>query len=244
MLTKTLMHLPGVGAATERKLWAAGWHDWDRCLAGSPAELPRVLRDPVNYKLLEASRAHYEREQWRFFEQHLPATVKWRAFEPLRAQTLYVDIETDGITNAITVLGIYDGQRYEAYVADENLEAGLARLEAAAVVVTYNGTGFDMPIIRAHFPHNLFNHIHIDLMWPLRKLGYRGGLKSIEKQLGLARGEETATLSGWDAVWLWRQHRQGSCEARARLLAYNEEDVRNLEPLMEFVHARCCGGEP
>ncbi len=241
MLTKTLLHLPGVGEATEQKLWAAGWQDWDCCLAVPTTELPRLLRDPVNYELLVASREHYGAGRWHFFEQHLPAAAKWRAFGPLRAQTIYVDIETDG-TDAITVLGIYDGHRYDAYVADENLEAGLERLESAAVVVTYNGTGFDLPIIRAHFPHNLFNHIHIDCMWPLRKLGYRGGLKSIEKQLGLMRSEATQTLSGWDAVWLWREHLNGSREARARLLAYNEEDVRNLEPLMEFVYTRCVRG--
>ena len=56
-------------------------------------------------------------------------------------------------------------------------------------------------------------------------LGYRGGLKVIERQLGLARSTELQGLCGADAGRLWNRwrHRRDE-EARETLLAYNEAD--------------------
>ena len=185
--------------------------------------------------VIEESIQHYDHERWRYFDACLPAVAKWRALPDLQHRVLYVDIETNGYDNDITVIGVYDGQHFRAFVADRDLEEARDQLEQAALVVTYNGTGFDMPIIRNYFRYAVFNHVHLDLMWPLRRLGLRGGLKKIERQLGLSRSDETEGLSGWDAVWLWREYQRGSSEALARLIAYNEEDVRNLEPLARHV---------
>lgn len=241
MLRNTFLHLPGVGPKTEARFWSNDWHTWDDLLGVPMHQRPACLLDPQSDTLLRASLDAYAAQRWRFFEQHLPGGAKWRAFGALRNQAVYVDIETDGsFENAITVLGVYDGAHYHAFVADENLEEGLDLLEQAALVVTYNGTGFDMPIIRQRFPYNLFNHVHVDLMWPLRRLGFKGGLKSIERQLGLARSDDTAQMSGWDAVVLWREYKRGSAEALSLLLRYNEEDVRNLMPLMEWVYGQLC----
>ncbi len=239
MLRNTFLHLPGIGEKTERRLWAADVHTWNDALSASTAALPRCLATEEVRQALTQAQHQWEREQWDYFERCLPGAAKWRAFEALQHRALYVDIETDGYTNEITVLGIYDGNLFHAFVAGQNLEQGLALLESAALVITFNGSGFDMPIIRRHFPQHLFNHVHIDLMWPLRKLGFRGGLKRIEHQLGLCRSSDTANMSGLDAVYLWQQYQRGSREALATLLRYNEEDVRNLEPLMRYVYASC-----
>ena len=236
MLRNTFVHLPGVGEKTERQLWQANCHNWEELLAAESTALPAGLRKAQAIDLLQESLDHYQAGRWRYFERCLPGGVKWRAFDLRRGPTLYVDIETNGYDNAITVLGIYDGAQFDAYVANENLDEALERLESAATIVTYNGSGFDMPIIRQRFPYHLFNHVHIDLMWPLRKLGFRGGLKRIERALGLSRSEETEQMDGMDAVYLWRAYQQGSQEAKQLLLKYNEEDVRNLEPLMEWVY--------
>jgi uncharacterized protein YprB with RNaseH-like and TPR domain len=70
----------------------------------------------------------------------------------------------------------------------------------------------------------------------LRRLGLSGGLKSIERQVGIQRSRETAGLSGWDAVRLWREWRRGSEEAREVLLRYNAEDVVNMVPLADLAY--------
>ena len=51
-------------------------------------------------------------------------------------------------------------------------------------LITYNGKLFDIPFIENFFNVEL-NHAQIDLRYILKSLGYVGGLKSCEKQLGL-----------------------------------------------------------
>ena len=80
------------------------------------------------------------------------------------------------------------------------------------------------------------DQIHLDLLHPLRHLGYRGGLKAIEAEMGIERSEETIGLHGFDAVRLWHAYQAGDDEALDILLEYNMEDVVNLEPLAEFAY--------
>jgi uncharacterized protein YprB with RNaseH-like and TPR domain len=40
-------------------------------------------------------------------------------------------------------------------------------------------------------------------------------------------------MGGWDAVRLWRAHLAGDAGALRLLLAYNAEDVYNLQPLLD-----------
>jgi hypothetical protein len=240
MLRQTYLHIPGVGAATERKIWEHGLRSWDDFLAGADAQSLRNPRWELFATDVRASVERYASKDWKFFDRNLPSLGKWRAFGDFPGRALYLDIETNGgVTGAdITVLGAYDGETVRSFVAGENMDEAQALIEAFPVIVTYNGAQFDMPIVRDRFRYNFFNHIHIDLRFPLNRLGYRGGLKSIETQLGIARSEATRGLGGFDAVRLWAAAEQGSREARELLLAYNAEDVVNLKPLMELVYAR------
>ena len=107
------------------------------------------------------------------------------------------------------------------------------------MLVTFFGSGFDLPMLEKRFRGHTFNQIHFDLCPTLRRLGLRGGLKSIERQLGIARGEETDGLSGWDAVKLWNMYYHlGDEAALERLVAYNREDVVNLETLAIYAVER------
>ncbi|NOR59499.1 MAG: exonuclease, partial [Methanosarcinales archaeon] len=81
-----------------------------------------------------------------------------------------------------------------------------------------------------------FDQLHIDLLYPLRRLGLTGGLKRIETELGLSRSDETTGLSGFDAVRLWYQYKRGSQAALDTLLRYNIEDIQNLETIIEMLY--------
>jgi uncharacterized protein YprB with RNaseH-like and TPR domain len=99
--------------------------------------------------------------------------------------------------------------------------------------VTFFGTGFDIPVLQKNFKSFQFDQIHIDLCPMLRSLGYRGGLKSIEKEIGIQRDPSVDGLTGYDAVKLWRRYRNLRDErAMETLIAYNKADVVNLEALM------------
>ena len=184
--------------------------------------------------------------RWDWFDRAIPSAERWRAYGDLAGQALYLDIETDGGTSggAITVIGAFDGRDYRAFVAGENLDQAQALIEAHPLVITFNGSLFDLPIIRDRFRYNFFNHVHVDLRFTLRRLGLRGGLKAIEQALGLARSDATQGLDGWDAVRLWREYLRGSAEALEVLLAYNREDVVNLHPLMQRAFGELAKGIP
>lgn len=227
MLQRTFCHLQGVGPTTERRLWRSGARDWDTALGDE--KFSRFHAD------LAESKQRFSSSDWKFFDQKIPTAEKWRAFGELGSRALYVDIETDGgmDEDCITVLGCYDGRTAHTFVRGRDLEAGKELIESHPLVVTFNGVQFDLPVIRRRFAHNLFNHVHIDLRFPLKRVGLSGGLKSIEQQFGIVRAEATRGLGGYDAVRLWHAYEDGSNEALELLLAYNREDIRNMEPLMK-----------
>jgi uncharacterized protein YprB with RNaseH-like and TPR domain len=73
-------------------------------------------------------------------------------------------------------------------------------------------------------------------MYVLRSLGYKGGLKGCERQLGLDRGE-LAGVDGFFAVLLWRDYQKNkNAKALETLLAYNIQDVVNLETLLTIAY--------
>jgi uncharacterized protein YprB with RNaseH-like and TPR domain len=150
----------------------------------------------------------------------------------------YVDIETTGLEpwdHAITSIALYDGREIKTYVQGQNLEDFEADIEKYEIMVTYNGKCFDVPFIQWYFQTRL-RHVQIDLRYVLKSLGYSGGLKGCETQLGIDRAD-LAGVDGFFAVLLWEDYsRQGNEKALETLLAYNIEDAVNLETLMVMAY--------
>jgi uncharacterized protein YprB with RNaseH-like and TPR domain len=238
MLEKTFVHAQGIGYQTERRLWQQGADCWSSFLADPGGYRLAAARLAVVLDTVSRSPAALERGDFRFFQQRLPTRDHWRALHDFPGRVAYLDIETDGGTDidSVTVIGLYDGTEMRQFVRGENLLDFPEALDETAVLVTFFGGGFDIPVLRRAFPKLRFDQLHVDLCPTLRRLGFRGGLKSVERQLGLARGPETEGLSGWDAVRLWKEWRWGSAAARERLLAYNAEDVLNMVPLGDFAY--------
>lgn len=236
MLEHTFCHIPGIGPKTERRLWSSGVLSWsdvtsDVSIPLSPGKTQR-LRSHVG-----ASIAQFADNNPEYFCGRLPADQHWRMFPDFRGSVAYLDIETTGMGPAydyITTIALYDGQSIYHYVHGDNLLDFVDDIGRYQLLVTYNGKSFDVPFICSHFGIQV-NQAHIDLRYVLASLGYRGGLKGCEKQLGIDR-EELDGLDGYFAVLLWRDfHQNGNVRALETLLAYNIEDVVNLEALM--VHA-------
>lgn len=238
MLTSTFIHIGGINFATERALWEQGalsWHDFlaepKRWLADG-AEMAKVAR------AVERSSAKLGEGEYQFFARRLPRREHWRCFPEFRDSAVYLDIETVGGfgEDSITVIGLYDGIEYKAFIKDENMAEFPDAISRYSTVVTFFGGGFDIPMLRKSFPTIELDQFHIDLCPTMRRLGYRGGLKSIEMQLGIERSPETKGLTGRDAVRLWRRYMYGNSSALDTLLAYNRDDVVNLERLMETAY--------
>jgi uncharacterized protein YprB with RNaseH-like and TPR domain len=120
------------------------------------------------------------------------------------------------------------------FVKGDNLEEFPEAVSRSEILVTFFGTGFDLPFLRRAFRME-FPQLHIDLCPLLKRLGYQGGLKRVEAALGLERSADTTGLDGMDAVRLWRQYQTyGSEKSLQTLLDYNAEDVVNMERLLEI----------
>ncbi len=224
-----------VGPATERKLWAQGVTDWDACLACAE-QRTSVRLSPALVDDTRDSLDRFDAGDWSWFNRRLKGRDTWRAFGELGAKALYLDIETDGTADAgsITMIGAYDGSDFRCFVKGHDLEDALDLIDAHPMVVTFNGSSFDLPVIRKTFPGLVWNHIHVDLRYVFHQLGMRGGLKVIEKRLGIDRSDETDGMDGYEAVMLWHAYRRGNPAALDRLIRYNREDVVNLHALMQI----------
>ena len=239
MLRQTFLHVPGVGYRTEERLWRSGIASWDDVGTDRMAWVPPHLRDVLSEEI-GRSEAALRGGRYRYFTLRLPLREHWRVWPEFRDAVAFLDIETTGLDigrDALTVVGVYDGRRKRSFVRGENLEELPAALDRARLLVTFNGSRFDVPFLRRAFPRMRLDQLHLDLMNPLHRLGYWGGLKKIERRLGIERSDETAGLSGFDAIRLWAEYEAGDEDARDRLVAYNLEDVVNLEPLAEFAYA-------
>jgi len=153
----------------------------------------------------------------------------------------YLDIETTGLEpgqHRITVVGIYlpesTGSRVVQLVGDKiNADSLMAALEGVGTINTYNGSRFDLPFINACHRVDLSRHFdHCDLMFYCWRQNLYGGLKSVERQLGIDR--HLKDVNGLEAVRLWcRYVNDYDQQALATLLEYNREDVVNLKTLKE-----------
>lgn len=235
MLYNTFIHIPGIGAKTEKMLWAAGIHTWEDFIEPYP---PQLSGQKINLIKQHLALAGDEKiKPARQVAEAIGSSQLWRLFPHFREETAYLDIETTGLAGddcIITSIALYDGSSVYFYVQGENLDQFVDDVARFAVLVTYNGKTFDVPVLERYFGITL-DQIHIDLRYILRNLGFSGGLKGCEKQLGLHRGELDG-LDGYFAVLLWQEYsRTGNRRALETLLAYNIEDAVNLETLM--VHA-------
>ena len=176
-----------------------------------------------------------------FFSQCLPSAEHWRAYPLFSDSIAFVDIETTGLSqrrDRITVIGIYDGRESKTYIRDINLNDVVEEFSKYKLLVSFNGARFDLPFIKSEFPEIEFRQLHVDLMYPLRRIGYNGGLKNIEKLLGISRSEDTEGLTGFDAVRLWKQYERGNQDALDKLIEYNKEDVINLKIIIELTYPK------
>ncbi len=235
MLRHTFCHLPGIGEKTELQLWAAGLTTWEAVLdKEQPRRRAPARRLPA--ELLRESSARHASADPGWFAERLPAAQSWRLFADFRSSCAYLDIETTGMdaSDHVTTIALYDGRTVRTYVQGQNLADFVRDVEAYRLLVTYNGKSFDVPFLNRCLRCRL-DHAHIDLRHVLASLGVRGGLKSCERQLGLARpGLED--VDGFVAVLLWNDFKKRkNARALESLLAYNVTDTVNLETLM--VHA-------
>jgi uncharacterized protein YprB with RNaseH-like and TPR domain/predicted nuclease with RNAse H fold len=242
MLEQTFIHIPGIGRRTERELWESGITSWDD-LAGfftPPVPIGRGLRRRLEAYIPESIEA-VRKGDAAFFRRLSTLGEAWRLFPEFADQCVFLDIETTGLSpvfDTVTMVGLFDGKQYEVFVDGQNLLDLPDRLKRYSVVVTFNGSGFDLRFLKLAFKDLKLPPIHIDLRWITRRLGHRGGLKAIEKDFGISRDQSVEDIGGYEATVLWSRHLRGDRAALQQLITYNSEDVVHLKAIMEIAYDR------
>ncbi len=189
------------------------------------------------------SQYHPERADTRMVTGNEQYRIKGKRFEmgPEQLIEAYLDIETTGLTPSgcdITVIGIHicnngNSSFIQLVGKDITERSVLEALQDVSVLYTYNGSRFDLPFIHRRLGINLakvFNHI--DLMYHCWRKNLYGGLKNVERQLGI--GRNLVGIDGYEAVKLWWRYVDSfDLDALNTLLRYNKEDVVNLKSLKE-----------
>ena len=237
MLRNTFLHLPGIGPVRERALWQRQILDWDCFLAAvEDGRLPDGIYKaaaPVVHQSVAAAAGG----DARFFGGLLPRSETWRLYPNFMDRALFLDIETTGLSaqfDQVTMIGAFGVGEPALFVNGVNLDQFPAYVAQFPLLVTFNGSQFDVPFLRAHFPDARLDQAHIDLRFVLGSLGYRGGLKAVERHLGLARDPAIQGVDGFEAVRLWHRYRRGDRAALTKLALYNLTDVVNMVELVEI----------
>jgi len=232
MLVNTFIHIPGIGPATEKKIWESNILSWTDEKNFSSLGLSESKIEEIK-KFTQKSAQHLKDNHPGFFEALLPSNQHFRLFPEFRHSCVYLDIETTGLdtSSEITTIALYDGKNIKYFVQGKNLSEFTKEIEKYKVLITYNGRSFDIPFIEDYFTIKL-PHSQIDLRYVLSSLGLKGGLKKCEKAMGIDR-EDLDGVDGYFAILLWNEYTQNNNQkALETLLAYNIEDVINLETLM------------
>lgn len=241
MLQSTFQLIPGVGPARERRLWKTGiasWQDLDATTA-------RVISDgvdaPLRAAVAEAQEALGSADVKRLASA-LPTLEQWRLFGAFGGGAAYLDIETgDDVwgREGISAVGFLDRDGPRLLLPGRDLDLFPELAASWSVLVTFNGSSFDVPILRRAFPEWTPPPCHIDLRHLLARLGHHGGLKKIENDLvplNLARPAHLQGIDGWDACGLFRRGRDGDRDALRLFAEYNLYDVVNLRTLMAHAY--------
>jgi len=246
MLKNSFIHIPGIGAVTEQRLWDAGITDWGNSLEDNMSASISPGRKSSIIRGVEESILRLNKCDPAFFSNQLPVNQSWRLFPEFRESTVYLDIETTGLERDycdITSIALYDGAIIKTYIHGKNLDDFVDDIQGYNVIVTYNGKSFDVPFIENYFGIRL-DHAQIDLRYVLGSLGLKGGLKGCERQLGMDRGD-LSDVDGFFAVLLWNEYQKsGNLKVLDTLLAYNVQDTVNLENLMVAAYNLKLKGTP
>jgi uncharacterized protein YprB with RNaseH-like and TPR domain len=230
-----LSYLPGIGKKTEKNLREHGIKSWADLLTNNHIPYLNSAKHQQIKAIIQEFHAKLKTEPVKFIESTFKQKDKFVIFGDFKDSVAYFDIETTGLTPGLdhtTTIAIWNGSELKTFVRDENLHEFQAEINKYKLLVTFYGSCFDIPFLKQDLGIDFSNHFHIDLCFVLRSLGYSGGLKKIEKEFLINRGD-LVDLDGSLAVSLWYKYQKSKNRKYLEtLLAYNAEDVVNLEVLM------------
>lgn len=122
----------------------------------------------------------------------------------IETQNTFAEVgKNDPTALDLSIMCIYesDTNKYSSYTI-ETLPSLWPILEAADLIITYNGDHFDLPILNKYYNGDLTKMRHVDLLKEIQKvIGRRVGLDSVA-QATLNKGKSG---NGLEAITWWKK---------------------------------------
>ena len=243
MIESTFQIAPGIGAKKERDIWCSGVLNWDDFLCSDTVCGIKDGRKRKCDAYLEEAKGFLKDRDSRGLCDLLKKGEEWRLYDRFKDDAAYLDIETDGLDrdSLVTVVTVHRKNRTCTLTHGMDLDAETLQkaLDGCKILVTFNGKCFDVPVLRYSFPTVDLDIPHFDLRYGCGRVGLKGGLKPIERMLGISRSDDIHDVDGEDAVRLWKNwERHGDEESLRVLMEYNRADTINLESISGIVYDR------
>ncbi|MFT0899301.1 ribonuclease H-like domain-containing protein [Candidatus Methanoprimaticola sp. MG2] len=243
MIRNTFVLLPSVGAKKERAIWESGVRTWDDFVSSESVCTMKPQAKERNDIILTQAMELMDDGECGALADMTPRSEHWRLFGDFREGAKYLDIETDGLSRDALVTLVTVHSPKETVTLTEGIDLSpetLAdALDGTEILVTFNGSCFDVPVLRNSFPEVDLDIPQFDLRFASRKVGYRGGLKPLEMDLGIRREEDIDGMDGADAVRLWHAWaRHDDRDSLDTLTEYNRADTVNLERIADVIYGR------
>jgi uncharacterized protein len=244
LITGCFSHIRNVGPRTESTLRERGFLTWEDCLCRED-ELPLQGRRRKDFvEGIRKSQDMLERHDLRSLTSAFPVSEQWRILGSYLDRATFVDCETTGLSryySHVSVIAAHHRGEIRTYVLGENLDDFLSMVDEVELLVTFNGSSFDIPFLEKTFNIPRLDCAHIDLRWVAWHAGYRGGLKSIERSFGIRRPADVEGIDGFEAVDLFYRWQGGDENARRLLVDYCIADVQSTVLVAErLLHAAGC----
>jgi hypothetical protein len=236
------MHVRGIGPKTAALLNDRGFSSWEDCF-NRKQELPfNGKRRNRFIQELELCTQALQRDDIDYFISAFPTAEQWRILARYLKSAVFIDVETTGLSwhyGHISVIAAFQGGAIQSFRYGENLDEFLGLVDNSELLVTFNGNCFDIPFLERSFNLPEITCPHIDLRWIAWHRGYSGGLKYIEREMGIRRPVSVDGIDGFEAVDLFHRWQRGDLQARQTLIRYCAADVISTYLMAERLLAEC-----
>lgn len=236
MLEYTFQHLEGYGNIKERELWKRKIYSWDDLERNSLSQLNFEFCDTES--LVAESKRRLRAKDIKYFVERLPGHLHFLIPHSFPEDTVFVDIETTGLSlyyDTLTLVGWSKLDNYDVLITgdEHNKDKFLSDIAGASCIVTFNGSIFDIPFLKKHFPGIKLPPCHVDLRFFSKRVGYKGGQKEIERLLEVRRPLHLKEVDGFAATILWHEYKNGNLDSLKKLIEYNAFDLDGMKVILE-----------
>jgi uncharacterized protein len=241
MIRNSFVFLNGISFLKERNLWKSGIKDWnDFVNQNKIIGISKKRKLVYNYQLHESKRAYYSQDCI-YFAKVVPKKYHWRLYDLFKDSCIFLDIEVSSVSQGyITCISLYDGINVMTFVKDHNLDFDIVKsiLAKYQMIITFNGNIFDLPFLNKYYPNIIPEIPCWDLRHSCSTLGLNGGLKEVERELGIQRDNKIVEkLHGGDPLKLWKMYLASRDKYYLDILVeYNQEDTINLKFLADKIY--------